>query len=214
MNSQLNNSTSMHALIVEHTRNGEIEALKTIDFTLFTRQEILIMYHDVYQGFKYYSRVGLKFLEEILNTVYTCETKDYIVYLQPVSEVNQIHKLFNKSSNTYTTMYACDLAQILSDERLDVPYFRQVVYRSTYEDVVITPEVILDYAKNGEIELIKNIDFSLVDANNITRIYEELVTYEAKLSRPGPDGVDPIYTREMWKNLDACINFICNKKEM
>ena len=202
----------MHALIVEHARNGEIEALKTIDFTLFTRQEILIMYHDVYQGFKYYSPIGLKFLDEIINTIYTCETKDYIVYLRPVSEVNQIHKVFNKSSNTYTTMYACDLAQILSDEKLDVPYFRQVVPRSTYQDVVITAEVILDYGKNGQIELIKNIDFSLIDANNITRIYEDLVTYEDKLGR-GPD-MDPLYTLQMWKNISACINFICDKKKM
>ena len=62
------------------------------------------------------------------------------------------------------------LAKIISDERLDVPYFRQFQPCSTYVPVTITPSVILDFCKNGEIELVKNINFSLIPINHTQKI--------------------------------------------
>jgi hypothetical protein len=200
------------ALIVAYGRIGDVNALKTFDYTLFTREQIWKMYFDVV-GHNFsndYIRDGSDFLEKVLNTVYTCETKDYTIYLRPVSETQHIHKVFSKISKTFMAMYACDLTKIILDERLDVPYFRKFQPRSTYDPVTITPSVILDYCKNGEIELVKNINFSLIPANHIQNIYNELIDFRDSLDKL-PD--DPLYTNEMWNNLEACVKFMSDNED-
>lgn len=212
---QLDNSsvpiTIDPALIVAYGIIGDVNALKTFDYTLFTREQIWKMCFDV-SGYNFSNdiRDGFKFLEQILNTVYTCETKDYTIYLRPVSESQNIHKVFNKISKTFMAMYACDLAKIIFDERLDVPYFRQIQLRSTYVPVTITPSVILDYCKNGEIELVKNINFSFIPANHIQNIFSELIAFRDSLDKL-PN--DPLYTAKMWDDLEACVKFISDKED-
>jgi hypothetical protein len=217
MNYQLDNSASTisvdPALIVAYANVGDIKTLETFDYTLFTRQQIWTMCCEVVNDFVNYNRAGADFLEKIANTVYTCDTKDYTIYLRPVSEAHKIHKVLNKTSNTFSAMYDVDLAKIIFDERLDVPYFKNVKPRSTYVPVLITPSVILDYCKNGQIELLKNINFSMIPANHIRHIYQQVVAFQTELEKGGKDVYDPLYSTEMWNNLYACVSFMDDKDD-
>lgn len=128
-------------LIESYCQHGEIDLLKQIDFTIFTKQQIkeIIDNHNVYIQFihdntNYQAMFTFdvlqkihackKFLEQVLQTEFTWQTTHFIIYANSFEGSDEIvYKIQDKNTLLYKSVYHSDLITILNNENITIPYF-------------------------------------------------------------------------------------------
>lgn len=128
--------------IVAYTLNGDIELLKNINYSNFTKKSILGCVTQVRKRISAIERGEESFINDdklekmrecykyligVFNTEYSWETPTLVIYSECYcSGYDATHKVLYKDTNEVKSVYCHELADLVVNSEVSIPHFRKV----------------------------------------------------------------------------------------
>ena len=123
-------------LMEELFRHGDIDVVKTIDFSQFQSNQIKEIENIMERIMNWINRDkpeipiwqadGIRacsdYLDKVLITEFKWETQGFTIYAHCLSNIC-IHKIFDKTNQCFTTFYGNDIKKLLAQEKICLPHF-------------------------------------------------------------------------------------------